>query len=492
VRGASFRLKLTLVSSALTAALLILCGALAWRVNYQIQVAQLDREVRNLGNANLDRTFGRDHWERFESALRYIGGGDAQRYLLLVRDDRGREVYRSSDWPADFDAESLPAPGPVDSRTEPELDPVNRLHRAPPRPGEPLSRENPPLPRLVPVFLTREGGGQAWRVGVMGNPRAMVVIAANLNGLHAGMRDLRDALVLGIPILLLAVAGGSWLLAGRALRPLHLLTAAVESVDARGLHERVQGQGFDQEFQRLIEVFNAMLQRLETSFRQASRFTADAAHELRTPLTVLQGELEQALQNSAPSAGAEPVREVILLEEVEHLKAIVEKLLMLSQADAGRLPIEAETVNLSEMVEEVAADAEILCSGKLTIAQRIDPGLTVVADPLLIHQVLQNLATNAIRYNRTGGEVRFAAARQEGAVVVRVANTGPGIPCEAREKVFERFYRVDPARTRSRGEGVGLGLALSREIARAHGGELRLLANEGEWTEFELAIPVDP
>ncbi len=278
----------------------------------------------------------------------------------------------------------------------------------------------------------------------MGNPHATVVMAANLSGLHAGMRDLRDALVLGIPILLVAVAGGSWLLAGRALRPLHLLTAAVESIDARGLHERVREQGFDPELQRLIEVFNATLQRLEGSFRQASRFTADAAHELLTPLTVLQGELEQALQKSLPSAGAEPVREVILLEEVEHLKAIVDKLLMLSQADAGRLPTEAEAVNLSELVEEVAADSEILSGGKVSIEREIVPGINVLADPLLLHQVLQNLATNAIRYNRAGGVARFAVARQEGAVVVRVANTGPGIPIEAREKVFERFYRVDP------------------------------------------------
>jgi signal transduction histidine kinase len=490
MRGAGFRIKLAVGSAALTAGLLILCGSVAWKVNSQIQMARLDREVRSLGTANLDRVFGRDHWERFENALRFIGDDGAQRYLLLVRDEGGREVYRSPDWPGDLEPDRFPAPGPIDVSTEAELDPVHRLHRAPPRPGEPLSRDNPPLPRLHPVFLTSPGGGQTWRIGVMGNPFATLVIAANLNGLESGMRDLRRSFLFGLPLVLLLVAVASWLLAGRALRPVQLLTSAVESIDARGLHERVAMSGYDHEFQRLVEVFNAMLSRLETSFQQANRFTADAAHELRTPLTVLQGELEQALQKAPPDSGADRVLEVVLLEEVEHLKAIVEKLLMLSQADAGHLPVDPQPIDFSALVEEVADDAGILAGGRLTIERSVAPGVTVPVDEILAHQLLQNLATNAIRYNRPGGSVRFGLETRDRQAVLTVANTGPGIPLGERERVFERFYRVDPARTRTRGEGAGLGLSLSREIARAHGGELRLGPDDGEWTVFELTLPL--
>lgn len=489
MKGASFRLKLTLGSAALTCGLLVLCGWVAWKVNYRIQMERLDREVRGLGSANLDRVFGRDHWERFEKALRFIGGDDHDGYLVLVRDEQGREVYRSPHWPVDLDPALFPAPGPVDTSTEPELDPVHRLHRAPPRPGEPLSRENPPLPRLHPVFLTGRGGGQVWRIGVMGNPSATLVIAANLKELESGMSELGKAFWLGLPLALLLVAGGSWITAGQALRPVALLTSAVEAMNARRLDERVAGSGYDREFQRLVEVFNAMLGRLEASFQQAGRFTADAAHELRTPLTVLQGELEQALQQAPPTSGTEIAREVVLLEEVEHLKAIVEKLLMLAQADAGHLPVDRQPVDLSQLLAEVADDAAILAGGNVEIERQIEPGVILPVDEVLAHQLLQNLATNAIRYNRSGGMVRFSLGKQGGAVVLTVANTGPGIPAGEWDRVFERFYRADPARTRTRGEGAGLGLALSREIARAHGGDLRLVPAQGEWTVFELRLP---
>lgn len=485
MKPSSFRFKIALFSALLTGGLLAGCGWLFWKVNYRIEMNRLDREVRNLGSANLDRIFGRDHWERFENALRFVGGEDTQRYLLLVRDEDGHEVYRSGGWPNDLDILSLPKPGPVDPSVRAELDPVNQLHRAPPRPGEPLSRDNPPLPRLQPVFVTRSGGGKFWRLGVMGNPRAALVIGVNLREVEAGMEELRAAFLLWMPIALVLVAGGGWLLARRALRPVSLLTQAVEGVNARDLSYRLTGGGYDTEFQRLIEVFNAMLERLESSFQQALRFTADAAHELRTPLTVLQGELEQSLQH-ASSGSPEQQRQVVLLDEVEQLKAIVEKLLLLSQADAGRLPLDLQRLDLSVMVAEVIGDSEILAEKQIRIEHQVAQGVMVAADQILIHQLLQNLATNALRYNCESGIVRFRLELREGRAVLTVANTGPGIPEAEQEKVFQRFHRVDPAR--SRREGIGLGLALSREIARAHGGDLKLLESAEGWTAFELSL----
>jgi signal transduction histidine kinase len=465
--------------------ILAICGGLAWKVNSRIQMNRLDREVRNLGSANLDRTFGPDHWERFDRALRFVAGEDKDRYLVLVFDERGEEVYRSAQWPPDLDASTLPSPGAIDPLATPELDPVNRLHRAPPRPGA-LSPDNPPLPRLEPAFVTRSAGGMTWRFGIMGNPLATLILGVNLRELETGMSELRNSYLVWLPLAILLVSGGSWVLAGRALRPVRLLSEAVEAIDVRRLHGRLRNGGNDREFQRLIDVFNDMLERLELSFQQASRFSADAAHELRTPITVLLGELEQSLQH-ADAGSVEQQKQAGLLEEVEHLKAIIERLLLLSQADAGKLPIEAQQVDLSEMVDEVAADAEILANGRISIESKVTSGLALQGDRVLLHQLLQNLASNALRYNYDQGKIRFELFPRDGYIVLEVANTGPGIPLEDREKVFLRFHRADPARFRR--DGTGLGLALSREIARAHGGDLKLLTSATELTVFELTLP---
>lgn len=341
------------------------------------------------------------------------------------------------------------------------------------------------MPRKKPAFVTVRADGRTWRVGVMGNPYTTLALGADMVAVETGMAELKRAFLIGLPLVIVCVAIGSWWLAGRAWRPVQTLTQAVENVNAHGLDQRLDSSGHEGEFQRLIEVFNAMLARLEKSFHQSSRFTADAAHELRTPLTILQGELEQALQE-AGSGSPEQKRVVPLLDEVQHLKAIVEKLLLLSQADAGRLPLDLQDVNLSDMLHEVIDDAEILANG-LRIEHQITPSIIVKADPVLLHQLVQNLAANALRYNRADGHVRFELQRDGQHIHLRVANSGPGIPEADREKIFQRFHRADAARNRS--EGVGLGLAIAREIAQAHDGDLTLLHSNADETCFQLTLP---
>ena len=484
----SFRLQIALLSALLTSALLAACGYVFWQVNEQIHIHRMDRELRSLGSANLDRAFGRDHWMRLETALDSMGGSQSERYILLVRDINGGLIHQSKLWPASITPELLPVLARDATEPAEVLDPASRLHRAPPpaRPGEPISRDNPPLPHKAARFVTVNGDGHDWRVGVMGNPYLTVAIGVDLAGVEAGMGELQHALGFGLPLLLLGVAAGGWWLAGLALKPVHLLTQAAETIHAHGLDQRLDSKGHAREFQRLIDVFNAMLGRLEKSFHQANRFTADAAHELRTPLTILQGEMEQSLQHTE-SGSSEQRRLVSLIDEVQHLKAIVEKLLLLSQADAGKLPLDLQPVNVSEMLHEVIADVEILADG-LRIDQDIEPDCIVHADPVLLHQLVQNLSSNALRYNQTDGHIRFALGRSGSHLVLVVANTGPMIPEPDREKIFERFHRADASRNRS--EGIGLGLAIAREIARAHGGDLVLCkAGPGE-TAFQLSLPL--
>jgi signal transduction histidine kinase len=229
-----------------------------------------------------------------------------------------------------------------------------------------------------------------------------------------------------------------------------------------------------------------MMDRLETSFYQATRFSADAAHELNTPLTILQGELEHALQ-SAELGSNQQQEYSSLLGEVQRLKTIIRKLLLLSLADSGKLKLSLEPVNISETLEAVCEDIEILAP-HLTANKYIDSDVWVMADADLIRQVIQNLTNNAIKYNHEGGSITLRLLSEGPVVTFTISNSGRSIPREDRNMIFDRFYRGDKARSR-RIDGFGLGLSLAREIARAHRGNLVLEDTPNGITTFTLALP---
>jgi signal transduction histidine kinase len=229
-----------------------------------------------------------------------------------------------------------------------------------------------------------------------------------------------------------------------------------------------------------------MLDRLQRSFGQAVRFSADAAHELQTPLTILQGELDDAVKHAA-TGSEEQQRYSGLLEEVQRLKAIVQKLLILSRADAGRLELHLDDVDLSEMIEYAAEDASIM-DPYLRIEKNIAPGVTVMADADLLGQVIRNLTSNAVKYNHANGLIRFRLSVQGHEAHFTIANTGPQIPVHDRERIFDHFYRVDPSHSKIV-PGLGLGLSLAQEIAHAHHGILHLDTDTGNEVSFTLMLP---
>jgi two-component system heavy metal sensor histidine kinase CusS len=285
----------------------------------------------------------------------------------------------------------------------------------------------------------------------------------------------------------LLLAGlSAWFLAQRALRPVAALARTAERVTARGLDQRIPAMPRDQEFNRLILVFNEMLDRLEKSFRQATRFSADASHELKTPLARLQVELEEALER-APAGSHQQEVYTSLLEEISRLKAIVQKLLLLSLADAGRFQLHGQPVNLTRMMENVIEDCQAQAPD-LRVERNLAPDVQVTADADLLEQALHNLASNAVKYNQPMGHISFELAEDGDRALVRVANTGPGIPPADCDRVFERFYRADKSRG-SGVEGVGLGLNLCREIFRAHAGDLELESPGKPLTVFVAWLP---
>ncbi len=479
----SFRLRLALLVGGTTALLLLAGAYVSWRLTETFNVNRLDQELSHLARGNLERVEDRSHWARLDNALAVVSGFDRPpAYAIWVRNN-GREEYRSTAWPAGINPAGLPASttyeGGVTFTTPPP---------APKRGG--LSPANPGLPVKVPVFTTVTTPAGAWRIMVGGNPYSDVIIAANLVELNRDLQEFGRRLLAFLPVVLVFAAAIAWWLATRALRPVTTLTAAAEAITAAGLDRRIAAPAHDREFQRLVSVFNAMLDRLEQGFHQARRFSADASHELKTPLALLQLELEQALRDAPADSPAQQTYSS-LLEEIQRLKAILDKLLLLSLADSGRMSLQRTPVDLGRILADILEDGAALAP-QLHFHRTLEPKVTVSADAVLLEQALQNLVGNAIKYNRGNGEVRVTLAARNGVACVQVANTGPGIAPEDQGRVFERFFRGDRARTRDATTGVGLGLSLSREILRAHGGDLALTESKPDHTEFAATLPIEP
>lgn len=483
----SFRLRLALLVGLLTAALLLGAGFAAWTVTSRFNVERLDRELHHLAKTNLDRVNDASHWARLDAALAFVSGSDRPPTYALWVKNYDRVEFRSRSWPDRLAPDSLAVPGTYEGGV--------RFDRPPPPPGRgALSPRNPRLPIRETAYSTVSAGDGTWRVAVTGNPYTILVLATNLDELDADLRHLRGRYLAALPLILLVVGAGAWWLASRALRPVASLTRAAERITAQGLDQRIAAPAHDREFQRLVTVFNAMLDRLEAGFHQARRFSADASHELKTPLALLQAELEQALR-AAPAGSPQQQVYSSLLDEIHRLKAILEKLLLLSLADSGRLALDRAPTDLSSLLANIVEDSSALAP-HLQFEAALPPHVTVSADAVLLEQALQNLATNALKFNHPDGRVRLTLTTTATHAFVTVANTGPGISADDRPCIFERFYRGDPARRRDRAHGVGLGLSLSREILRAHGGELTLAepvnaaAASPPWTEFVATLPL--
>ena len=264
-----------------------------------------------------------------------------------------------------------------------------------------------------------------------------------------------------------------------------------EQVTARGLDQRIPVATEDREIAGLVQVLNGMMDRLEASFNQATRFSADASHELKTPLAIMQGELENALQTAEPGS---PQQQVFsnLLEETQRIKTITRGLLLLAQADAGRLKVALEDVELSAGLEGMVEDARILAAdSNLRFDLKIQPGLWVQADRTLLQMAIRNLLGNAVKYNEPGGAVGVTLTAADGQAWLTLCNTGAGIPPADQARVFERFYRVRRSDSVST-EGLGLGLSLAREIVHAHQGQLALKESKPGYTCFTLSLRLHP
>jgi heavy metal sensor kinase len=306
--------------------------------------------------------------------------------------------------------------------------------------------------------------------------------------LRRAMAELGAVLAFGLPLAGVLSATGGYFIAHRSLSPISQIAARARQITADSLGGRLPVPNPHDELGRLAIVFNATLARLENSFAELRRFTADASHELRTPLTALRAVGEAALRSDA--GDPKNLREALssMLEETRRLSDLVDALLLLARADTDVIAVSLKHVNLAELLSEVRETLLVLAEEKNQRIEIIAEQLIIPADRELFRLALLNLGHNAIRYSAEGLLIRLRVRQQEENAVVEVIDQGPGIAPQHQQKIFERFYRVDKARSRTSG-GAGLGLSIARWAIQRQGGDIELESDVGRGSLFRIVMP---
>jgi two-component system, OmpR family, sensor kinase len=296
----------------------------------------------------------------------------------------------------------------------------------------------------------------------------------------------------GAAVMAIGLCGG-WFLSARATRPIQSITETARAITATDLSRRIATEETESELGALALTLNETFERLQTAFERQVRFTADASHELRTPLSVIHSQAELSLSRERSAVEYKQSLETCL-RAAKRMKSLVESLLVLARADAGKLVLNQETFDLAAAAEECVALVTPRAQERqvqLEIRKPADAGgtagLSIYADRTRIMQLMTNLLANAIQYNREGGKVTLTLAPTETEMVLAVADTGVGISAEDQAKVFERFFRADKSRSRDMG-GSGLGLAICRSIMEAHHGAITFTSRPGEGTTFTVRL----
>ena len=468
-----FRLKIALLSAVISGMVLVGFGLAAYFMIARQKLESLDTEIRSIAARHPGWVNNRSGYQRLDESI-------GEHVIVMIQNSGGEVFKTSSGWPKEI----KPFKGEL---ADDPKDPVRSSNDEGFRGGRGWGGSGrgggQAVFTKIPEFMTTGD----WRLGVLGTGETTLFIGLDSRPTRAELDRLCYAFLLALPLALLLVGLGGWLVAGRALRPLRAIAETAALVTSRGLDHRIPVSNEDPEICRLILVLNEMMDRLESSFHQATRFSADASHELKTPLAIMQGELENALQEALPGSREQEVFSN-LMEETQRLKTITSGLLLLARADAGQLKPAMEAVDLSSTLEEVVEDTRILAAeSRLVFEVEIKPAITIAADPALLHTALLNLFVNAVKFNEPGGRIRVTLESPDNDAVLTIGNSGPGIPQHDQDRVFTRFHRVDASRQR-KVEGIGLGLSLAREIVRAHGGELELVESRTGWTGFRMRM----
>ena len=324
----------------------------------------------------------------------------------------------------------------------------------------------------------------------------VLVVSESFDSVEDGLGTIRDLLYISVPGALLISGLGGWFLARRSLASVVAMSERARRISAENLGERLPVANPRDELGRLAATFNELLARLNESFSHQRRFMADASHELRTPLSVMRTATDVTLEREGRTEGEYRDALKIIDEQTRRLSHIVEDMFTLARADVGSQGLRPCDFYLDELIMESARAADVLASRKgvsITVAPSSE--VPFRGDEGLLRQMLLNLLENAVKHTPAGGSVDVSLARADGHYSITVSDTGTGIPAEAQPHIFERFYRLDKARSRAEAvyggsSGAGLGLSISRWIAEAHGGRLELRHTDEAGSTFVATLPV--
>jgi heavy metal sensor kinase len=316
-----------------------------------------------------------------------------------------------------------------------------------------------------------------------------IEVGSLLDPVEAMLNRLFLQLALGLPLAVAIIAGGGWLLVRQALQPVEQITRAAELITQHNSSERMPVAHTGDELEKLSVALNRMIARLDDAFQNSKRFVADASHELRTPLTILHGELEIFAENSRLDAdGLNRVGS--LLEEVACLSKIVEQLFALSRLDAGESQTECKQFDLAELARTTAEHMGLLAEDKhIIISCDASRPILIEGDPARLKQVVVNLLDNAVKYTPENGAIQLSVNAFNGHAILEVADNGIGIPPDALPHVFDRFFRVDSARS-AEGGSAGLGLSIVKSICSAHGAEVDVQSILRKGSCFRVMLPL--
>jgi len=337
--------------------------------------------------------------------------------------------------------------------------------------------------------------GHSWRVLTRReSPQSgaySILVGTPLDEQQRQSRELVRVLVVGTPCIVLLAALVCWWVASAALQPVTIMAAEAEAITGQSAEWRFHATGRQDEVGQLAGAFNRLLARLTNSAAAQRDFMADASHELRTPVSVIQTTAEITLERMDRTP--EEYREAlgIVNEQSLRLKRMVEDMLLLARADVAGLPFSAHPLSLDDVAADcVRAITVVAARSQIALTAELEPEVPVNGDARLLRQLVTNLLANAVQYTPPGGAVtaHVTSDAARGIATLTVADTGPGIPIADRERVFQRFVRLDPAR--STAPGAGLGLPIARWIAEQHGGTLTMEENLGGGSRFVLTLPL--
>ena len=334
--------------------------------------------------------------------------------------------------------------------------------------------------------------GRRWRTltgtSLVGGRAVVLRVSRSEDRLRAQLREILVVLVLGLPLVVALAGIGGYVLARRALTPIDHLASEARRITAERLHERLSVPNHHDEIGRLAAVINDTFARLESSFEQLRRFTADASHELRTPLSVIRGIGEIGLHETrTPAEYKEAMGS--MLEEVDRLTTLVDTLLRLSHGDAGTVRLSRESVDVGQLARDVVSSLGILAEERnQRLRIEVADSISVTADRLVLREAITNIVDNAIKYSPRRSAIEIRVHGDGDRAMVDVADEGSGIAAEHRERIFDRFFRLDEGRSRDSG-GTGLGLAIARWAVEANGGHISVDSGPNGGSIFRIVLP---